>query len=218
MEIPNLEWGSNSKRKLGSYDYHTDTISISTIFLDSEQELLDYLIYHEMLHKKLKFNSKNNRSYHHTKKFKAKEKELITFKSTLKAELNSYQVYNDVSKDTNVLLSTLTDTNLKFFNKDIDMDTSYIYYKIMGDYFDPLDINADINVCFRTNEITEDVNGNGKFDEDEIVVSCTDQPSEEEHYCYYLEDSDNNLILDSKTYDPNIKDDDGEIIGDEYCQ
>jgi len=75
LEIPNLEWGSNSKRKLGSYDYHTDTISISTIFLDAEPELLDYLMYHEMLHKKLKFNSKNNRSYHHTKKFKAKEKE-----------------------------------------------------------------------------------------------------------------------------------------------
>jgi len=75
LEIPNLEWGSNSKRKLGSYDYHTDTISISTIFLDAESELLDYLMYHEMLHKKIKFKNKSNRSYHHTKEFKAKEKE-----------------------------------------------------------------------------------------------------------------------------------------------
>ena len=75
IEIPNLEWGSNSKRKLGSYDYHTDTISISRIFLDAEPELLDYLMYHEMLHKRLKFKNKANRSYHHTKEFKAKEKE-----------------------------------------------------------------------------------------------------------------------------------------------
>jgi len=74
LEIPNLEWGSNSKRKLGSYDYHTDTISISTIFLDAEPELLDYLMYHEMLHKKIKFNSKDNRNYHHTKEFREKEK------------------------------------------------------------------------------------------------------------------------------------------------
>ncbi len=75
IEISNLEWGSNSKRKLGSYDYHTDTIIISRIFLDAEQELLDYLMYHEMLHKKLKFNNKDNRSYHHTKEFRLKEKE-----------------------------------------------------------------------------------------------------------------------------------------------
>lgn len=80
MEIPNLEWGSNSKRKLGSYDYHTDTISISKIFLDAEPELLDYIIYHEMLHKKLKFNSKNNRSYHHTKEFREKEKKFKNYR------------------------------------------------------------------------------------------------------------------------------------------
>jgi len=80
VEIPNLEWGSNSKRKLGSYDYHTDTISISRIFIDAEPELLDYLIHHEMLHKKLKFSNKDNRSYHHTREFKEKEKEFNNYK------------------------------------------------------------------------------------------------------------------------------------------
>jgi len=80
MEIPNLEWGSNSKRKLGSYDYHTDTISISKIFLDAEPELLDYIIYHELLHKKIKFKNKANRSYHHTKEFRLKEKEFENHK------------------------------------------------------------------------------------------------------------------------------------------
>ena len=80
IEISNLEWGSNSKRKLGSYDYHTDTISISRIFLDAEPELLDYIIYHEMLHKKIKFKNKANRSYHHTREFREKEKEFNNHK------------------------------------------------------------------------------------------------------------------------------------------
>ncbi len=80
IEMPNLEWGNNSKRKLGSYDYHTDTISISRIFLDAEPELLDYLMYHEILHKKLKFRSKANKSYHHTKEFKEKEREFNNHK------------------------------------------------------------------------------------------------------------------------------------------
>ena len=80
VEIPNLEWGNHSKRKLGSYDYHTDTISISRIFLDAEPELLDYIIYHEMLHKRLKFKNKANRNYHHTKEFKTKEKEFESHK------------------------------------------------------------------------------------------------------------------------------------------
>jgi len=74
LEISNLEWGSKTATKLGSYEYATDTISISTIFKD-EPGLLDYVMYHEMLHKKHKFYSKNGRSYHHTAEFKRKEKE-----------------------------------------------------------------------------------------------------------------------------------------------
>ncbi len=73
IEIPNLEFGSASVSKLGSYEYGTDTISISKI-LSGRQELLDYVMYHEMLHKKYKFNSKNGRSYHHTREFRRKEK------------------------------------------------------------------------------------------------------------------------------------------------
>ncbi len=74
IEIPNLEFGASSISKLGSYEYGTDTISISRILADNP-ELLDYVMYHEMLHKKYKFNSKNGRSYHHTSKFRKKEKE-----------------------------------------------------------------------------------------------------------------------------------------------
>ena len=75
IEKPNLRWGTHSVRKLGSYDYQSDEISISKIFQNAEQELLDYVMYHEMLHKKHKFkNSKTGKSYHHTAAFKKDEK------------------------------------------------------------------------------------------------------------------------------------------------
>ncbi len=74
VETPNLVWGNHSVRKLGSYDYHTDTISISKIFLNQEQEFLDYVMYHEILHKKIKFKSKNGRNRFHTGRFKKAEK------------------------------------------------------------------------------------------------------------------------------------------------
>lgn len=73
IEKPNLKWGSESRRKLGSYEYGSDTITLSKILMNT-QELLDYVMYHEMLHKKHKFHSKNGRSYHHTKEFSMEEK------------------------------------------------------------------------------------------------------------------------------------------------
>jgi len=73
MEMPNLAFGQYSKRKLGSYEYGSDTITISRI-LSGQPELLDYVMYHEMLHKKLKFYTRNSRSYHHTREFKNAEK------------------------------------------------------------------------------------------------------------------------------------------------
>lgn len=73
IEIPNLVWGTHSTRKLGSYEYGSDTISISMIFKNNP-ELIDYIMYHELLHKKHKFQNKNGRNYHHTGKFKADEK------------------------------------------------------------------------------------------------------------------------------------------------
>ncbi len=74
IERPNLAWGGDSLRKLGSYEYGSDTITISRIFYDNEM-LLDYIMYHEVLHKKHKFKDKNGRNYHHTKHFRRDEKE-----------------------------------------------------------------------------------------------------------------------------------------------
>lgn len=74
IEIPNLVWGSLSKRKLGCYNFHTDTITISKIFQDQDTELLDYVMYHETLHKFFKFKvNKKNHTYH-TAEFRKAEK------------------------------------------------------------------------------------------------------------------------------------------------
>jgi len=73
METPNLKWGTDSYHKLGSYEYASDSITISTIFKDADQELLDYVMYHEMLHKKFKFQRRNGRTVHHSPEFKRME-------------------------------------------------------------------------------------------------------------------------------------------------
>jgi len=73
LDKPNLQWGTDSTSKLGSYEYGSDTITISTIFKSSKQELLDYVMYHEMLHKKFKFESKNGRTLHHSSEFRRME-------------------------------------------------------------------------------------------------------------------------------------------------
>ena len=74
IEQANLKWGRKSVRKLGSYEYGSDTIALSRIFMESPIELMDYVMYHEMLHKKHKFHTKNGKSYHHTKEFHKQEK------------------------------------------------------------------------------------------------------------------------------------------------
>ena len=72
IDKPNLAV-SNSTTKLGSYDFGTDTLSISRQLLNYS-ELLDYVMYHELLHKKLKFSSKKGKTRHHTAEFRFREK------------------------------------------------------------------------------------------------------------------------------------------------
>ena len=73
LDKPNLQWGNESTSKLGSYEYGSDTITISTIFKNEKKEMLDYVMYHEMLHKKFKFQNKNGRNLHHSNEFKKME-------------------------------------------------------------------------------------------------------------------------------------------------
>ena len=73
MEQPNLAWGAESTRKLGSYDFKTDTITISTIFQNLDSKLLDYVMYHEMLHKKFQYKNRYGRNRFHTAEFRRME-------------------------------------------------------------------------------------------------------------------------------------------------
>lgn len=75
IEQPNLGWGAYSKSTLGTYNYQTDTITISRYFEKAPEAFLDYVMYHEMLHKKIKFRASGTKSYHHTSMFRRKEKE-----------------------------------------------------------------------------------------------------------------------------------------------
>lgn len=73
VERPNLKWGEVRKRTLGSYSFNSDAITFNPVLID-DSEALDYVMYHELLHKKLKFRNDGGRSYHHTHEFKLMEK------------------------------------------------------------------------------------------------------------------------------------------------
>jgi hypothetical protein len=73
VERPNLKWGQESTRTFGSYDFKTDTIKISTIFKDTEDKYLDYIMYHETLHKQRKFFKSGTKTYYHDARFKRLE-------------------------------------------------------------------------------------------------------------------------------------------------
>ena len=73
LEMPNLIWGNTNFSRLGTYEYGSDNITISKILI-KDQNFLDYVMYHECLHKKLKFKHSGTRSLHHSKEFREKEK------------------------------------------------------------------------------------------------------------------------------------------------
>jgi len=90
MEKPNLIFATESFRKLGSYEYSTNSIYISTIFKElpeNEKKFLDYVVYHELLHKKHTFNVKNGRHQAHTTIFRNDEKK---FGENAEEELTSW--------------------------------------------------------------------------------------------------------------------------------
>lgn len=73
MEMPSLVFGKKSRTNFATYDYQTDTIRFTTL-LQKDQKALDYVMYHELLHKKLKFYNKNGKNFHHTSEFRKLEK------------------------------------------------------------------------------------------------------------------------------------------------
>jgi len=74
MEMPNLMWGKRSTSQMGLYDFKRDTITVSKILTNADPDLIDYIMYHELLHKKTKFRSTNGRTLYHSKEFRDAER------------------------------------------------------------------------------------------------------------------------------------------------
>jgi predicted metal-dependent hydrolase len=73
LEKPSLVWEGNAERTLATYNYHDDTIRISNVFKDAPEDIIKFLMYHESLHKLLKFKESGSRTLHHTKQFRRLE-------------------------------------------------------------------------------------------------------------------------------------------------
>jgi len=89
LDQPTIVWGRASRRTLAHYSLHTDTIVVSTIFKDAPQHLLDYVMYHEMLHKKHQFVARGTRNHFHTPEFRADERKFGDTE-TLEKELTTF--------------------------------------------------------------------------------------------------------------------------------
>ncbi|MBS1250607.1 MAG: hypothetical protein MAG431_02201 [Chloroflexi bacterium] len=76
MEQPHLTWNRQlTYRSFGHYHYATDTLMVSRSLdlPDTPVYVLDFVMYHELLHKKLGYNLVNGRRYGHTPAFKKEE-------------------------------------------------------------------------------------------------------------------------------------------------
>jgi len=76
LEQPRLMWSArSSKRRLGTFDPQSNTITINRRFdrEDAPVLLVKYILYHEMLHQHLGIKEVNGRRYAHTGAFKKAE-------------------------------------------------------------------------------------------------------------------------------------------------
>lgn len=84
---PHLIWSSRlTFRKFGHYQWDIDTVMISQT-LDNRRVpefVVDYVMYHELLHKKLGIKYINGRRLSHTKKFRDEEQKFIKFEKAKK--------------------------------------------------------------------------------------------------------------------------------------
>ncbi len=77
MTIPKLVWGQRrSRRKLGHYQPATDTILVSRTLDNPEVPgfIVEFIVYHELLHKQLGIQVSGGRRYSHTPAFKQAER------------------------------------------------------------------------------------------------------------------------------------------------
>ncbi|MEI7988876.1 MAG: hypothetical protein WCI88_07530 [Chloroflexota bacterium] len=79
---PRLEWSrTHSKRNLGAYRPDSNSLIFSKI-LDNPKVpefVLEFVMYHELLHKQMGIKIVNGRSYSHTKKFRSAERQFLRY-------------------------------------------------------------------------------------------------------------------------------------------
>jgi hypothetical protein len=86
LERPRLTWSPRrSRRRLGYYHPESDAITISRSLDSKKVELLlvEYILYHEMLHKSLGIRESNGRRYAHTRDFKRAEKRFNNYNQAI---------------------------------------------------------------------------------------------------------------------------------------
>jgi hypothetical protein len=121
IEDCNLKWGRQAKSKFGCYTYGKDMITINPI-LEDNLDLLKYVMYHEMLHKKFKFNSsQTGRSMHHTREFREWEKrypnsEMIEKQLGILASRRYYKSRKTKVKIPKLIVDSPTKKLRSFFN------------------------------------------------------------------------------------------------------
>jgi len=90
MVRPRLTWSRTfTDRKFGHYDSVHDTVLVSVSLDDARvpEYVVDFLVYHELLHKKLGTHWNNGRRHAHTPEFRREEREFKRF-SEAEAVLN----------------------------------------------------------------------------------------------------------------------------------
>lgn len=85
---PRLAWSARaSKATMGKYNYSTDTLTLNRLLNRAEtpRYVLEFLMYHELLHKALGYQVVNQRRRVHTPQFRKLEKSFRNYK-----EANEY--------------------------------------------------------------------------------------------------------------------------------
>ncbi|MFW5865705.1 MAG: hypothetical protein ACOCU6_01290 [Nanoarchaeota archaeon] len=72
MEQPSMIFGAEATTTLGHYNFTLDRVSISSA-LKPRRDLIKYVLYHELLHKKHSFKTANLRTQYHTSAFREDE-------------------------------------------------------------------------------------------------------------------------------------------------
>ncbi|MFP4118628.1 MAG: SprT-like domain-containing protein [Candidatus Woesearchaeota archaeon] len=73
LEEPTMVFGTDATTTLGHYNFTKDRVTISTA-LKPRPDLVRYVLYHELLHKKHSYKTSNGRARYHTREFRVDER------------------------------------------------------------------------------------------------------------------------------------------------